>query len=189
MGAESSPAETARPRRPDVATTPKPSSEERTAPRLEPVAVRAENARTVEVITSILGVELGSALEETHARLDKLSDPATPPKEEQEEAEEGNDEGAARGARKVLWQFAETDYSAVFIKTDDEQRITSITALLRPEKQQPFETIGEPDKAPVRTEREIAWDVLREDRPLIRVVATGTDGKAERISIFVVKRR
>ncbi len=125
MGAESSPAETATgPDAPDVAT-PRPSTQPGTAPRLESVAVRRENASTVKVVTSILGVELGSTLQEAHARLDKLSDPATPPKEEQK----GGDE-SARGTHKVLWIFAETDYSAVFIKTDDEQRIASISAIV-----------------------------------------------------------
>ncbi len=135
-----------------------------------------------------MGVELGSALEEAHARFDKLSDPATPPKEEGEEAEEGNDEGAARGARKVLWQFAETDYSAVFIKTDDKQRIASITAIVRPGKEEPFDKIGEVEKAPVRSTAQVAWDVIRPGRPLFRVVAQGTEGKASTINIFLVKR-
>ena len=116
--------------------------------------------------------------------MDKLSDPATPPKEE---AQKGS-ENAARGTRKVLWQFAETDYSAVFIKTDYDQRIASISAIVRPGKELPFDKIGEVEKAPVRSEAQVAWDVIRPGRPLFRVVAQGTDGKASTINIFLVKR-
>ncbi len=147
------------------------------------VVVRRENASTVKVVTSILGVELGSTLQEAHARLDKLSDPATPPKEEKK----GGDE-AARGTHKVLWIFAETDYSAVFIKTDDEQRIASIGAIVRPGKEQPFDKIGEVEKAPIRSDAQGAWDVIRPGRPLFRVVAQGTESKASTINIFLVQR-
>ncbi len=148
------------------------------------MAVRGQNASTVKVVTSILGVELGSTLQEAHARLDKLSDPATPPKEE---AQKGS-ENAARGTRKVLWQFAETDYSAVFIKTDYDQRIASISAIVRPGKELPFDQIGEVEKAPIRSQAQVAWDVIRPGRPLFRVVAQGTEGKASTINIFLVKR-
>jgi hypothetical protein len=34
----------------------------------------------------------------------------------------------------------------------------------------------------------IVWDVLRQKRPLFRVVAKGADRKANNITIFVVKR-
>ncbi len=151
-----------------------------------PLDVRVKNASTVEVITAILGVEVGTSLASAHERLDKLSAPASPPKEEAEEGEKG---GRSEGKRKILWRFSETDYSALFVKSDEKQEITSITALLRPGNELPFEKIGEPEKAPIRTKSEIAWDVLRENRPLIRVIAAGAEGKAKRISIFLVKRR
>ena len=144
---------------------------------LAPYEDRLAAAQSVEVTISILGLELGSTLEQAHAKLDKLSDPAHPPKEEEEGPE-----------RKILWQLARTDYSAVFVKSDEKKRITYINAFLRPGKEIPFEKIGDTKKAPLQDVNTIVWDVLRPNRPLFRVVAKGSDRKANNITIFVVKR-
>ena len=144
---------------------------------LAPYEDRLAAAESVEVTISILGLELGSTLEQAHAKLDKLSDPAHLPKEEEEGPE-----------RKILWQLARTDYSAVFVKSDERKRITYINAFLRPGKEIPFEKIGDTKKAPLQDVNTIVWDVLRPKRPLSRVVAKGADRKANNITIFVVKR-
>ena len=144
---------------------------------LAPYEDRLAAAQSVKVTISILGLELGSTLEQAHAKLDKLSDPAHPPKEEEEGPE-----------RKILWQLARTDYSAVFVKSDEKGRITYINAFLRPGKDIPFEKIGDTKKAPLQDVNTIAWDVQRAKRPLFRVVAKGADRKANNIAIFVVKR-
>jgi hypothetical protein len=75
----------------------------------------------------------------------------------------------------------------VFVKSDEE-KITYIDAFLRPGKEIPFEKIGDTKKAPLQDVNTIAWDVLRPNRPLFRVVAKGADRKANNITIFVVKR-
>ena len=144
---------------------------------LAPYEDRLAAAQSVKVTISILGLELGSTLEQAHAKLDKLSDPAHPPKEEEEGPE-----------RKILWQLARTDYSAVFVKSDEKGRITYINAFLRPGKDIPFEEIGDTKKAPLQDVNTIAWEVLRPKRPLFRIVAKGADRKANNITIFVVKR-
>ena len=144
---------------------------------LAPYEDRLAAAQPVKVTISILGLELGSTLEKAHAKLDKLSDPAHPPKEQEEGPE-----------RKVLWQVARTDYSAVFVKSDERRRIIYINAFLRPGKEIPFEKIGDAKKAPLQDVNTIAWDVLRPKRPLFRAVAKGADRKANNIAIFVVKR-
>ncbi|PYJ40627.1 MAG: hypothetical protein DME86_11550 [Verrucomicrobia bacterium] len=144
---------------------------------------RRANAETVNVMDSILDLEPGSSLKQAHAKLDELSDPAHPPKQE----EEGPRKGEA-SEHKVLWQLAKTDYSFVFVKADDQERISYIKAFLRPGKEPPFDKIGDAKKAPVQDANTIAWDVLRPDRPLFRVVATGAERKATSIMIFVVKR-
>ena len=97
-----------------------------------------------------------------------------------EEQEEGH---------KVLWQLAGTDYSAVYITADDKEHIDSITGFLRPEKQMPFAEVGELSKAPVKDDRSVVWDVLRPDQPLFRVVASGDNGKAGSIRLFIVPRK
>jgi hypothetical protein len=150
--------------------------------KLLPFEERLRAAKSVKVLTSILGLELGASIEAAHAKLDKLSEPDKPPKEEDEEGER------ERGERKVLWQLGSTDYSAVFIKTNDENRIWSITAIVREGKEMPFEKIGDVAKAPIQSPTTVAWDVIRANRPLFRVVAEGVDGKAKTISLFEVKR-
>src|SRR4051812_16005922 len=54
---------------------------------LAPLELRLANAKSVKVQTSILGLELGSTLEEAHAKLDKLKDPAQAPKEEKHDSD------------------------------------------------------------------------------------------------------
>lgn len=134
-------------------------------------------------MTSILGVELDSDIKVARAKLDRLSDPAHPPKEEAAKAPRD-----VPRRRKVLWQFTEGDYAAIFVKTDAKDRITSITATVREGKEIPFEKIGDLKKAPVLTDRMVAWDVVRPKRPLFRVVASGPERKANTITWVVVKR-
>src|SRR5438105_15234947 len=62
---------------------------------------RRANAETVNVIESILDLAPGSSLEQAHANLDKLSDPAHPPKQEEEE---GRPQKGEAPEHKVLWQ-------------------------------------------------------------------------------------
>lgn len=164
---------------PAASASPSPSSSTQT---LAPFETRLANAKSVKVKTSILGLELGSTVEQAHAKLDKLSDPAHPPKEEGGDAEE-KEEG-----HKVLWQLAKTDYAFVFVKADDKERLIYINGSLRPGKEIPFDKIGDSKKAPVQDTNTIAWDVLRAGRPLFRVVAKGADRKANAITIFIVKR-
>lgn len=150
--------------------------------KLLPYKDRLAAAKSVRVMTSILGLELGTSLAQAHARLDKISEGGKATKEEAE-AEEG-----AKGAHKTLWKFPATDYSALFAQSNDEGEITNINAFLREGKELPFEKIGEVKKAPLQSDTAIAWDVIRPNRPLFRIVAQGAGRKARSINIFVVKR-
>jgi len=146
---------------------------------LAPFEQRLANAKSVRVMTSILGIELGSTLEHAHEKLDKLCDSAHRPKEEKDERE---------GEHKVLWQLAKTDYAFVFVKAEDEDKITYVNGFLRPGKEVAFDKVGELKKAPVQDANTTAWDVLRANHPLFRVIASGSNRKASNIMIFVVKR-
>jgi hypothetical protein len=160
-------------------SAPRPSVSAATTNSLAPYKVRLANASSVKVMSNVLGVELGMNLKQAHSKLDKLSDHAHPPKEETGEEE---------GGGKVLWQLAGTNYSAVFIKADEKERILSITAILRPGKEIPFEKIGEVKKAPIQDGSTVVWDVMRAKQPLFRVMAKGTEHKANTIQLFVVER-
>jgi len=158
-----------------------PSPSER--PKLAPFEERLAAAESVKVQTVILGIELDSTLESAHSKLDSLGKPSAT-------SLDGADAAAGRteDERKVSWQLAKTDYGSVFVKADEKERITYIAASLRPGKELPFDKIGQLEKAPVLTDRVVAWDVVRPNRPLIRVVARGSERKANSITMFIVKR-
>jgi hypothetical protein len=150
--------------------------------RLAPYKERLAAAKSVEVQTDIRGIGIDSSLEAAHATFDSLCDTAHRPKEEADDAERDERE------HKVLWQLAKTDFASVFVKADEKARITYLAGNLRPGKEISFDKIGELEKVPLLTDRVAAWDVVRPNRPLIRVVARGSERKANSITIFVVKR-
>ena len=153
-----------------------------TRPRLAPFKERLAAARSVRVETDILGVKVDSSLDAAHAILDSLCDSAHRPKEEAGEAERGEHE------HKVFWQLAQSDFSSLLVKTDDKERITYILGSLRPGKEIPFDKIGELEKAPLLSDKVVAWDVVKPDKSLLRVVAQGAERKASSITVFIVKR-
>jgi hypothetical protein len=150
--------------------------------RLAPFKERLAAAKSVKVETDILGVKVDSSLDAAHAILDSLCDSAHRPKEEAGEAERVEHE------HKVFWQLAKSDFSSLLVKTDDKERITYILGSLRPGKEIPFDKIGELEKAPLLSDKVVAWDVVRPDKSLLRVVARGTERKASSITVFIVKR-
>ena len=163
------------------ASTPSPSPSKR--PKLAPFKERLAAAQSVKVQTAILGIELDSTLESAHIKLDSLGKPSVRPPDEAGEAD-----GRTEDEKKVSWQLTKTDYGTVFVKADEKERITYIAAYLRPGKEMPFDKIGQLEKAPVLTDRVVAWDVVSPNRPLIRVVARGSERKANSITMFIVKR-
>lgn len=157
-------------------TLPKPA-------QLAPFKKRLATARTVEVETSLLGIQLDSSLEAARKKLDGLVDRTRPPRKEEGEA---GDEGES--GEKIFWELTRSDFASIYLKADDKKRIIYIHGTLRPGKEKAFSEIGEVEKAPIHLEATVAWDVVRPDRPFTRVVAQGADGKAKTITIFVVKR-
>ena len=150
--------------------------------KLAPFKERLAVAKSVKVKTDILGVKVGSSLDAAHAILDSLCDSAHRPKEEAGEAKRGEHE------HKVFWQLAKSDFSSLLVKTDDRERITYILGSLRPGKEIPFDKIGELEKAPLLSDKVVAWDVVKPDNLLLRVVAQGVERKAGSITVFIVKR-
>ena len=164
---------------PSSSASPSPSKR----PKLASFKERLAAAQSVKVQTAILGIELDSTPENAHAKLDSLGQPSARLLDGADEAGERNE-----GEHKISWQLAKTDYASVFVKADEKKRITYIAGYLRPGKEMPFDKIGQLEKAPVLSDRVVAWDVVRPNRPLIRVVARGSEWKANSITIFIVKR-
>lgn len=134
-------------------------------------------ARPGQVTFSILGVELDMTIEQARSRLDAISDPARPPKEEQEDEGYGVE-------RKVLWRMKGTDFAAVLIKANEDGRIKSILGVVRPGKEVPFNLVGDRARAFAQTERAITWEVKRPPRRAFFVMAEGSNGRARAISLF-----
>lgn len=153
------------------------------SPKLASFKERLAAAQSVKVQTAILGIELDSTLESAHSKLDSLGHAMAGPVGDGDEVAKPSE-----GERKVSWRLAKSDYSSVFVKADEKERITYIAAYLRPEKEIPFDKIGQLEKAPVLTDRVVAWDFVRPNRPFIRVVARGSERKANSITMFIVKR-
>jgi hypothetical protein len=165
----------------DASSAPSPSPSK--PPKLAPFKERLAAAQSVKVQTAILGIELDSTLDNAHSKLDSLGQPSARPLDGADEAN-----GRSEDDHKISWQLAKTDYSSVFVKADQKERITYIAAYLRLGKEMPFAEIGQLEKAPVLNDRVVAWDVVRPNRPLIRVVARGSERKANSITMFIVKR-
>jgi len=150
--------------------------------RLAPFKERLAAAQSVKVETTLLGLALDTPLEKAHQILDPLGNPTQPSVEATGEAEEGEKE------RKVLWKLTKSEFSSILVKTDEEDRVSYMMGFLRPGKELSFDQIGQTEKAPILTEHTAAWDVVRPDKSLLRVVARGEKRKANTITIFLVKR-
>lgn len=157
-----------------TAQTPSPS------PAVGTVEQRLAVARSVNVDTAILGLEPGDDLSRAHEKLDSLGRFAAPPKREGESERENEN--------KILWELQQTDFRAVLVKTDHEQRIKSITGYLREDKMKPFDQIGDTKVAPFLSVDQVAWDIVRPEHPHLRLVASGKDRRAAVITVFIVSR-
>ncbi len=87
---------------------------------------------------SILGVRLGSSLEDARRRLDPLAVrlPGESREDEKEEKERGE-------GRKKAWTLKSTEYQSVALKANDADRVVWITGFLRPGKEIPFSRLGD----------------------------------------------
>lgn len=156
-------------------------------PKLATFKERLAAAESVKVQTDLLGLEMGMSVEAAHRKLDPLSDPAKPFVEEGGKDEDGQ-EKQGEEQHRVVWQLAKSDFSSIYIKADRADRIEYISGVLRPGKEIPFVKIGQVEKAPISSENNVVWDMVRPKKPLIRVVARGENGRASSLTIFVVRR-
>lgn len=152
-----------------------------------PYAERLAAAKSVKVQTDILGVSVGTSLEDARLKFSKFANAEHPPKEEGD----GSEAAAEReeSEHKILWELSKSDFATAFIKLDGHDRVTYVQGKFRPGKEVAFAKIGELNKAPVATPNVIAWDVVRNKRPLIRVVAEGLAQRANTLTIFQVHHR
>lgn len=116
-----------------------------------------------KVADSILGVRIGSSLEEAHARLKDL----------------GTVGGRAtrEGGRKEAWTLKGGDFTSVAYKTDAAGRVVWLTGFVRPGREIPFSQLGDLARATGKDETQAAWTVETPGGGY-RLVAKGPNGRA-----------
>jgi hypothetical protein len=116
-----------------------------------------------KAIDSILGVRIGSSLEEAHEKLKGL----------------GTVGGRATrdGGRKEAWAMKGGDFTSVAYRTDASGRVVWLTGFVRPGKEIPFAKLGDLAQTSGRDNTEAAWTVETPGGGY-RLVAKGPSGKA-----------
>jgi hypothetical protein len=116
-----------------------------------------------KVADSILGVRIGSSLEEAHAKLKDL----------------GTVGGRAtrEGGRKEAWTLKGGDFTSVAYKTDAAGRVVWLTGFVRPGREIPFSQLGDLARATGKDEAQAAWTVETPGGGY-RLVAKGPNGRA-----------
>ena len=129
---------------------------------------------TIAASGNVLGVGIGTTLEEAHNKLDVLRDPASTGLQDKE-GDEG-DEG-----EKAYWRLVGTEYSWIMLWSNKEGRVVQVSAAIRPEKPKPFTEIGDLSKAAINDENAAKWNVQRPDNLSYRLIARGPNRRATNI--------
>lgn len=141
--------------------------------RGEAGGTRAGSAPTIQGTGEILGVAIGSSLEEARRKLDPLREP-------------GSTELRGKGeeARKAYWKLAGTEYKWIMAWTDEEERIVQLSVAPRAENGKPFAEIGDLAAASTDQENIAVWEAERPDGSRYRLIAKGRERRAT--SIYMV---
>jgi hypothetical protein len=125
--------------------------------------VSAQNGKRPKVVDSILGIRIGSSLEDVHKRLKSLG--TVGGRETRE------------GGRKEAWTLKKTQFTSIAYKTNDEGHVVWLTGFVRPGKEIPFSKFGDLAQATRRNSSEVVWNVETPEGGY-RLVAKGPAGKA-----------
>src|SRR5688500_17939204 len=125
-----------------------------------------------KVLDSILGVRIGSSLEEAHAKLKDL----------------GTVGGRAtrEGGRKEAWTMKGGEFTSVAYKTDATGRVVWLTGFVRPGKEIPFSKLGDLARANGKDSTQAAWTAEAPGGGGYRLVAKGPDGKARVVYLLAL---
>src|ERR671912_754078 len=125
-------------------------------------AVPAQKSKETRAINSLLGVSIGSTLEEARSKLTPLGT--------------GGGRDTRDGGRKEAWTLKGTDYANIAFKTDGKGRVVWVSAFTRPGKEIPFSKLGDLSKS-THTPGSAVWNV-ETPQGGYRLVAKGANGKA-----------
>lgn len=130
-------------------------------------------AQTIESTGKVLGVGIGTSMNEARAKLDPLrvADERAPDRKE-------------KAGTRVYWKLKETEYDWIIAWANREGEITRLRAMLRRERAKPFAEIGELSRATVNLPERAVWDIKHEDGEHFRLVAEGREQRAATLYMF-----
>jgi hypothetical protein len=137
--------------------------------------VSAQTGNRSRVSDSILGVRIGTSLEEAEKKLEKFS----VHNERRTATEEDNDEPGT----KRVWRLKGTNYSSVALKTNEKGRVVWVTGFVRPNEELPFTKLGDTSLAMRATDSQAIWNVANSNGGY-RLVAKGQNGRARVIYLL-----
>lgn len=132
-------------------------------------AISAQKLKQTRTIDSLLGVSIGSTLEEARAKLTPLGT--------------GGGRDTRDGGRKEAWTLKGTDYATLAFKTDGKGRVVWVSAFARPGKEIPFSKLGDLSKAAQAPGSQAVWNI-ETPQGGYRLVAKGANGKASVIYLL-----
>lgn len=135
---------------------------------------------TIAASGKIMGVGVGSSLDEAREKFDPLREGEERAPESEKEKEEGE---------RVYWKLKETEYSWIIAWAAEDGKITRMRAMLRPDRLKPFTDIGDLATAKVNQANAAAWDTKAVDGWPFRVVAQGPEQRATTIYMFSLRPR
>ena len=131
-------------------------------------AVPAQKSKETRAINSLLGVSIGSTLEEARTTLTPLGT--------------GGGRDTRDGGRKEAWTLKGTDYANIAFKTDGKGRVVWVSAFTRSGKEIPFSKLGDLSKS-TQAPGSAVWNV-ETPQGGYRLVAKGANGKASVIYLL-----
>ena len=132
-------------------------------------AVPAQKSKETRAINSLLGVSIGSTLEEARSKLTPLGT--------------GGGRDTRDGGRKEAWTLKGTDYANIAFKTDGKGRVVWVSAFTRPGKEISFSKLGDLSKTAQTPGSQAVWNI-ETPQGGYRLVAKGANGKASVIYLL-----
>lgn len=124
---------------------------------------------------SILGVRIGTSLEEARKKLEPLSIRTDGSTDEDEDKEDG-------GTKRV-WRLKGTKYTSVALKTNRKGRVVWVTGFVRPSEELLFSELGDTSRAVRSTDSQAIWNVATPTGGY-RLVGKGENGRARVIYLL-----
>jgi len=121
------------------------------------------------ITDSILGVSIGTSLDDAHRKLERLGTSGGHP--------------TRRGGRKEAWTLKKTDFTSLALQTDAKGHVVWVTGFLRPGKEIRFSKLGDLSLAIRNKESQAIWNVETQEGGY-RLVAKGANGKARVIYLL-----